>query len=267
MLVITQKRLKDLTDRTWGNLLFIIYDSAYFRRRHWATFWWVNCVPPNPPDLSDIRKFLYQLSDNETEETIIRNLIKCIFRKSKDYDGVEPFSQTTIENSHERLEEESLERIPRNYNFPRNINRDEIRDFLIFNSASYPGGRLRLAEETDLMLTDEDIKEEDIAMIKKKFQVIDDAKYSDIIPLLVQQQQNHQQEITNLQLAHEEFLDTQLNFYQQTKPELFTQFENSNPPNKTIGDLLNFLETQLQTQKEKFKQQLTNWISLITTRH
>jgi len=137
-----------------------------------------------------------------------------------------------------------------------------------------------ILNNTDSTIT-ETLKKESISLYHKWYNKCFIINYCcetrDLSKRLSQQRIEYQQElaqkdqtITNIQNAHEEFLNTQLHFYKLAKPQLFQQFEVSNPPALEIGHFLNFLESQWQNKEQQIKQvkqHLTQWITLITNRY
>lgn len=91
---------------------------------------------------------------------------------------------------------------------------------------------------------------------------------------LIAELETKDQQIQRIQAApaHAEFLDTQLDFYKLAKPDLWREFEASNPSSLDIGNLLNFLEAKLtakegnlNTLKNQQKTFLQEQIQLIET--
>jgi len=245
MFTVTYEWLKDLTDKEWSHLIQIIGDSEYFSRPDWCVANEIFQIyySIQPEVRLKIANFLNQISTIERETLIIRNLIKFIFRK-KEQERVAPafrFSQATTANPIRAMSVEPTRFV-----------------------------------ETHLLLTDKDIKEHHIEMMKDRCFIINYCcETRNLSERLSQQQIEYQQElaqkdqtITNIQNVHEEFLNTQLHFYKLAKPQLFQQFEASNPPALEIGHFLNFLESQWQNKQHQLnqvKQHLTNWITTLLT--
>jgi len=232
MFTVTYEWLKDLTDKEWGHLIQIS-DSDYFQnsfRSNWDM----------PVDIKRIR----------------------FFTDFVDYDI--KLKVTNFLNRISTIEEEAI------------IIRNLIKFIFCkkYKEPVSPASRvLRPAP-----ITDEDINEQHIKIMKNKCFIINYCcETRDLSKRLSQQRIEYQQElaqkdqtITNIQNAHEEFLNTQLHFYKLAKPQLFQQFEVSNPPALEIGHFLNFLESQWQNKEQQInqvKQHLTNWINLITNKN
>ena len=251
MFTVTYEWLKDLTDKEWIYLIQIISDSVYLKnnpRSKWdipVDIFQINySIEPNVR--LRITNFLNRISTIEEEAIIIRNLIKFIFHKLNNEYSTTPNIRFLPSTSNNPFREISVE----------------------------PARRV----EQYIPLTDEDIKEHHIEMMKDRCFIINfSCETRNLSERLSQQRIEYQQElaqkdqtITNIQNAHEEFLNTQLHFYKLTKPNTFSQFEASNPPALEIGHFLNFLESQWQNKEQQIKQvkhHLTQWITLITNKN